>query len=306
VKKLWPTAWSNPIFQLELGRLRRKGWWPKRGFYVVCLAVYPLLLAGLGACGVVAALVKQQQVQIVAAVAGLLVAIALGVFAWLLGLILPWAAPALTAPSIVRERESGTLDLLRGTLLTERSIVMGKLAACLMQMWPGVFLLIILTPFQVIKLAWGSLCLCPTSDLAFMIAAYDSSPVVIVGSVLLVMLMGTLRPLADMTFNAAVGLVVSVLAHSTGVAVASAYGVVLAIRAFVYLATALVTSLLAFVLIGPMLDDIASGPARELAAMDPWMIGLLVPSAIPVVVMVFELVGAGLLVWVAVRILARH
>jgi hypothetical protein len=305
VKRFWPTAWNNPIFQLELARLRRSLWWPKRGFYVVCLLALPIVLAGVGVCGAAAALVKQEQIQIVVAVVGLLIALGFGVLAWLLSLTLPWVAPALTASAIVREREAGTLDLLRGTLLSERAIVLGKLGACLMQLWPGIFVLILLTPFQVVKLLWGTLCLCPSTDFAFMLAAYESGPGVIVASVLLVMLLGTLRPLADMVFNAAVGLVVSTLARITSVAVAGSYGVILAVRAFVYLITTVLTSLLTLVLYETILGDLAGGPGAELAAVDPLLYTLLLPSLMPFVVMLIELAGAGLLVWLAVKLLAR-
>lgn len=303
--KIWPTSWDNPVFQLELVRLRRKLWWPKRWFYVGCLAIYPLLLAGLGACGLIAAVVEQREIKTAAAVVGLLVAAVLGLLVWMLGLILPWAAPAITASAIARESELGTLDLLRGTLLSEGSIVLGKLGVCLLQLWPGIFLLILLTPFQVIKLAWGSLCLCPTTDLLLMMGAYDAGIGVIAASVLLVMFVGTLKPLGDLVFNAAVGMLVSVLARSTSLAIAVSYGVILAVRAFLYLTASILMPLLALALVeglgGVSVGVSEAGPA----AADPMAYWLLLPSAMPILGVLVEIAGAVVLVWVAVKVLAQ-
>jgi hypothetical protein len=301
VRRLWPTAWSNPVFQLELRRLRRSRWWPNKWFYVVCLGLCPLLFAGLGVCGLVAGLAEKLEVQIAAAVAGLVPVFMVGIAAWLLSWILPWAAPALAAPAIARERELGTLDLLRGTLLSERSIVLGKLGACLMQLWPGVFLLILMTPFHIVKLAWGTFCLCPSGDTTFLLAFYEMGTGAVVAGITLTMLVGTLRPLADLVFHAAVGLLVSSLAHSTSVAVAVSYGAVLAIRAFTYLVTSVLIPVLALAVLGPMVDGIFDPSRAEHLVTDAWMYGLLLPSLVPILIALLELVGAVLLVWLTAK-----
>jgi hypothetical protein len=113
VSGLWRGACDNPILQLELRRIRR--WWLVGGLLVYLALWGGALIHGIALTG--------QQVS-----------------------FHPALAPALAATMISGERERGTLDVLWATMLTERSIVLGKLGACLMRLWPGLLALLLVFP----------------------------------------------------------------------------------------------------------------------------------------------------------------
>jgi hypothetical protein len=149
----WQAVLDHPILRLELRRIRRGRWWPGRRFflsYLVFLGVvlgYSVMLALDDSLGWRLWYLSNYESKVCA----LLI-----VVTWLLGFALPWIAPALTAAATARERELGTLDLLRTTLLTERSIVLGKLGGCLIRLWPGILALVLLTSVHIVWVA-GSL-----------------------------------------------------------------------------------------------------------------------------------------------------
>jgi hypothetical protein len=223
---------DHPIFRLEMRRIRRRRWWPGRRFFMF----YPALLGAALGYGVVLALSDSPGVLLTALVTGVPAVCLLGVGTWLLAFALPWIAPALTAASIVRERELGTLDLLRATLLTERSIVLGKLGGCLAQSWPGLLTLALLTPFQ---LVWVG-----GSGLSSYLPALQTDPISVAEWpwVWLVVagVAGWLGPWASLALHAAVGLFVSALARSSGVAIALSYAAIIVLRVSLRLVTSLI------------------------------------------------------------------
>jgi hypothetical protein len=291
---------NNPVLRLELRRIRRRRWWPGRRFFLF----YPALLGIALGFGVMLVATDWLGVQVAAVVTGVSVGLVLGMVVWLLGVVLPWIAPALAAPTIARERELGTLDLLRVTLLSERAIVLGKFGGCLAQLWPGILLLILLAPFQLIGMLGGNaLCLCPSSyDLAALMLASGLGAEYLVGGIVLQVLIGTLRPLADVLLHAALGMFASALARSSGVAVAVSYGTVLVMRVAVWLAT----SVAGYALLYGLLD---SGGLNSLFTV--WgtkmpTFSWLLPFLAPMVVLLIELAGATVLVWGAAWRLKRE
>jgi hypothetical protein len=298
VSGIWQAARSNPVLQLELRRIRRRRWWPGRRFFLF----YPVLLGIALGFGVMLIATDWLGVQVAAAVTGVTLGFILGMVVGLLGMILPWIAPALAAATIAREREMQTFDLLRTTLLSERAIVLGKLGGCLAQLWPGILLLVLLAPFQIIGTLGGSmLCLCPSySDLAALMVASEFGAEYVVVSLVLSVLMGTLRPLADMSLHAALGMFVSTLLHSSGAAVAVSYGVVLVVRAAAWLATTLAGYALLYGLfiLGPVEPSLAN-PATG-------MLGGLSPALVSLALIIAEIVGAFLLIWGAIWWLRRE
>jgi ABC-type transport system involved in multi-copper enzyme maturation permease subunit len=257
VRALWREAWDNPILQLELRRIQRRRWWPGRRFFLF----YPVLLGVALGFGVMLLLTDWVGVQVAAVATGVSLGVVLGVVTWLLGVALPWIVPALTATAISRERELGTLDALRATLLSEWAIVWGKLSACLAQLWPGILLLVLLAPFQVIGALGGSvLCLCPSySDLTALAFASELGLAHVVASLALSALVGTVRPLADVALHAGLGMFVSTLLRSSGMAIAAAYGAVLVVRVMAWFAVSMVGPLLMYVE-PTMFDPMFAGP----------------------------------------------
>jgi len=301
----WKGMLDHPILRLELRRIRRTRWWPGRRFFLF----YPALLGGALGCGVVlvlSTLVERLSVplsgtsmQLTALVTGAPAVCLLSVVTWLLSFALPWIAPVFTATTIARERELGTFDLLRVTLLSERSIVLGKLGGSLARLWPGVLTLLLLTPLQIVWVV-GSSSLGPLSSVmtgAMIVSELETSSfwmwLVLAGVV------GWLRPWGALSLNAAVGLFISALARSSGMAIAAAYGVIIALRAVIYL----VRSLLNMVLM--------AFPAAMLGASEPAMDGgilssmLILPSLATLAVVLIEFAGTALLVWATMCWLRR-
>lgn len=232
----WQGLVDHPIVRLELRRIRRKRWWPGRRFFMF----YPALLGAALGYGVILALSDSQAVQLATLLTAVPAVCLLSLVAGLLGLALPWIVPALTAASIVRERELGTFDLLRATLLTERSIVLGKLGGCLARLWPGILVLALLAPFQLVWVGGTGL----TSYLpAFTL---DAGPGVLEIWVwlFLAFVAGLLRPWGDLALHAAVGLFISLLARSSAMAVAISYSAVIVIRLTLWLVTSILSAAL--------------------------------------------------------------
>ncbi len=281
----WQSVLDHPILRLELRRIRRNRWWPGRRFFLF----YPALLGCALGYGVFLALAESQGGQLAALVTGVPVICLLGVVTSLLAFALPWIAPALTASTIARERELGTLDLLRATLLTERSIVLGKLGGCLARLWPGILALALLAPFQLVgTVAWmgGS----GLSGLFAIDLGFERGLSWVWGF-LLTGVVGLLRPWGDLALHAAVGLFVSALSRSPGTAIAVSYGAVLVARVTLWLGQTLFSGLGSLLLVGPML-------AVPEAVM-------LIPALVSLATVFIEVLGAALLVWGAIWALKR-
>jgi len=282
-RERWQAVFDHPILRLELRRIRRKRWWPGRRFFLL----YPVLLGAVLGCGITLALTNSLEVQLTALAAGVPVFCTLSVVTMLLSFALAWIAPALTATTIARERELGTLDLLRTTLLTERSIVLGKLGGCLARLWPGILALALLSPFQIALLSVsGSLGL---SSLAM--TGIDSVPRTGLFWVWLLLagLIGWLRPWSDLALHATVGLFVSALTRSSGTAVAIAYSAILVARVAFYLVSSLANVVLVAV------------PATLVNTPETMMsVAFAIPTLVSLGTVLVEFVGAALLVWGAV------
>jgi len=240
---------------------------------------YPALLGAALGYSVVLALSDSPGIQLAALVTGAPAACLLTVCAGLLAFTLPWIAPALTAVSIVHERELGTLDLLRATLLTERSIVLGKLGGSLARMWPGILTLALLAPFQLVWIGGTGWSLYLPALAAEPISTTQILWLFLAG------LAGLLKPFVDLVLHAAVGLFFSVLARSSGVAVAVSYGAVIVVRVSLWLVRYLLNVVL-------MMRGAIIG-ASESALGDVGMISALTSLGVVLV----ELVGAAALVW---------
>ena len=288
--KRWQAILEQPLVRLELRRVRRKRWWPGRRFFLF----YPALLGAALGCGTTWALGDRLGGQPAVFVVGASSMCALNGLIWLLGFALPWIVPALTAVSIVHERELGTLDLLRATLLTERAIVWGKLGGCVVRLWPAILTLLLLTPFRMIAAA-GSGLLSPTLLPALtMDGGFDLRQAW--PWLLLTGLVGWLRPWGDLALHAAVGLFVSVPSRSSGTAIAVSYGAILVVRVALWLVTSFLVPLLVAL---PSLAETASVPIYVLDAM-VWT-----PSLAVLATVFIKVVGAVLLVWGAIRWLKR-
>ncbi len=134
---------DNPILQWELQRIRQSPWRPGRWFseHLSAFGQMALLAVILG-CGLICGFLLADASEYI----GLILSFAAAIPAWI--------APALTAVAIAGERERGTFDLLRVTLLSEKDIILGKLGACLARLWPGFLVLVLLIPFQFL---WGGI-----------------------------------------------------------------------------------------------------------------------------------------------------
>ncbi|MGD1993247.1 MAG: hypothetical protein PVI59_08650, partial [Anaerolineae bacterium] len=230
-RRRWRAWMAHPILWLELRQLRR--WWSVRWvFPIYLLALAALVLLGIGVGGVWLQGLEQET-DIPAWVAGSLTvfcpATALGA---LLRFLLPWVAPAIAAISIAREREMGTWELLRSTALTEREIVLGKLAGVLGRLWPALLAMALLTPFQFVSamvIQGGNLGIVSTVMVQIESSnGPDLLPVLLIAA--LQSLVSQLAPWSRLALNAVVGLTASALARSTGAAIALAYGGVIGIR----------------------------------------------------------------------------
>ncbi|RLC98132.1 MAG: hypothetical protein DRI77_05695 [Chloroflexi bacterium] len=293
----WQSTLDHPMLRLELRRIRRVRWWPGRRFFLF----YPVVLGATLGCGAIVALsaglsnlsvpvrfLEPGGIQMAALVTGVPVICLVGTATTLLSVALPWIAPALTSATIARERELGTLDLLRTTLLTERSIVLGKLGGCLARLWPGILALALLTPFQLV----GTSLLGGYSSTIGMVALGAKQPWL---WLLLATVAGWLKPWGDLVLNAAIGLFVSVLARASSVAVAVTYGAVIVTRVGLWSLEMLLMS----VLVIPAMIN----PMQQLDG----QIGLteLMAGLIPLATVLLEITGTVLLVWAAIWWLKR-
>jgi len=251
---LWSKARDNPILQLELRRIRRRRWWPGRRFFLF----YPVLLGIVLGFGVMLVLTDWVGVQVAAVATGVSLGAMLGIVVWLLSMALLWIAPGLAAATIARERELGRFDVLRTTLLSEWAIVLGKLGACLAQLWPGILLLVLLAPFQVVRMLGGSVtCLGPSSyfNLATLALASELGVEYVIVSLLLSAFVGALRPLADLALHIGLGMFISTLLRSSGTAIAVTYGAVLVVRVAAWLVTSIGGSVLVYGLMDPVIFE---------------------------------------------------
>jgi hypothetical protein len=282
----WQAMLNHPLLQLELRRIHRKRWWPGRRFFMF----YPALLGAALGYGVMLAVVDSQQTKtgiIATGVPGLCLLTAV---TSLLAFGLPWIAPAFTAMTIAREREMGTLDLLRVTLMTERAIVLGKLGGCLAWLWPGILTLALLTPLRLVWTAGGGLF--DTSFLALSMTELASDVEGMWVWLVLTGLVGLLKPWGDLALHASVGLFASTLCRSSGVAITASYGAILVARVALWLVSALVGPLL-MLNAGDTLDSSAVMPVMMMASLPP------------LAVVLIEIVGAVLLVQAAIWWLKR-
>jgi ABC-type Na+ efflux pump permease subunit len=275
----WRAALDHPILRLELRRIRRKRWWPGRRFFLI----YPALLGGALGCLITWALTDSPGVELLIVISSVPAVCLLSTVAGLLSFGLPWIAPALTASTIARERELGTLDLLRTTLLSGRSIVLGKLAGCGARLWPGMLALALLSPFQIIMTFTGtplSLFALPTTGIPQEIGALQWGWLALLG------VTGLLRPWGDLALYAAVGLFVSALSRSSTVAIAVSYGAIIVARAALGLGGTILAPLWL----------VLSASTAHLALVSM----LVVPGLASLVTVLMKFAGAVLLVWAAI------
>jgi len=284
----WQVIRDHPILRLELRRIRRKRWWPGRRFFMF----YPALLGAALGYSVMLAVTDALEMKLAILATGVPGVCLVSVVTSLLAFALPWIAPALTATTIARERELGTLDLLRATLLTERSIVLGKLGGCLAWLWPGILTLALLSPFQLVVVLGSGL----LDSLPFTVMVELESDTWVWWALLALMgVVGTLRLWSDLAFHAAVGLFVSVLARSSGTAIVVSYSAILVVRAFLWLVT---------LILGPLLTWFVD---TTQIWMDMAPAAVVVASTLPSLAVVFiESAGAALLVWGAICWLKRQ
>ncbi len=232
---------------LELRGVRRHRWWSGRRLLPLYLALL-FLLALLGATlGISAAIWIAPDVRGSAWEVGPIAAVcpANGLAA-LLGFALPWIVPAIAASTIVREREIGTWDLLRTTLLSERGIVLGKLGGCLGRLWPGLLALALLAPFQVVwnvmiqAVTMGSM----SAILADFTAGAEWSRWPALLGLVLIGLVAQLLPWSHLALHTAAGLLASARSRSSTTAIACAYGGVILLRAGLWLVDVSITAVI--------------------------------------------------------------
>ncbi len=284
----WQSVLDHPILRLELRRVRRKRWWPGRRFFLF----YPVLLGAVLGYSVMLAVTDALRMKLAIIATGVPAVCLVGVTTSLLSFALLWIVPALTATTIARERELGTLDLLRATLLTERSILLGKLGGCLAQLWPGILTLALLVSFQVVWVAvsgvFGLFSLPGlTADFVF-----DAERLWV--WLLLMGLAGLLKPWGDLALHAAVGIFVSTLCRSSSAAVAVSYSVILVARVALQLAISILMPLLS------LADTTYISLGTTMTT--TMMVSSLLPSLATVFI---EISGAALLVWAAIWWLKR-
>jgi hypothetical protein len=179
-------------------------------------------------------------------------------------------------------------------LLTERSIVLGKLGGCVVKLWPAILALVLLSPFQLVWMVGSGVTglgsLGGLFYLPVFMMDYTSTPSVsgrLLVAFLITVVAGLLRPWGDMALHTATGLFVSTLARSSGVAVAVAYGAIIAVRAGLWLVTSLVSPLMM----------VSLGVSAEAMMMTSPEYVLLVPGLVSLAMPLIEIAGAGLLVW---------
>lgn len=297
----WRVWLEHPILRLELRRIRRARWWPGRRFFLF----YPVLMGAVLGCGAIVVLsvglgnlsnsawfLDPLGFQLAALVTGAPVVCLVSVVTSLLSFALPWIAPALTGAAIARERELGTLDLLRATLLTERALVLGKLGGCLARLWPAILTLLLLSPFQLLGVAGSGLLVGQSSFLLLAGLGTERPPWL---WVLLAGVSGWLKPWGDLALNAAVGLFVSVLARTSGAAIAITYGVIIVTRAFLWLTSSLLAPAIMMLAV--------ADPVGQIDATIEY--GMLISGLVPLATVLAEIAGSVLLVWAAIGQLKR-
>jgi hypothetical protein len=296
----WRAMCNNPILQLELRRIRRRRWWPGRRFFLF----YTVLLGIALGFGVMLVLTDWVGVQVAAVAAGVSLGAVLGVVVWLSSMALFWISPALAAATIARERELGTFDVLRVTLLSEWAIVWGKLGACLAQLWPGILLLVLLAPFQVVRMLGGNvMCFSPASfNLATLVFASELGVEYVIVSLVLSVFVSALRPLADVALHIGLGMFISTLLRSSGVAIAATYGAVLVVRVTAWLVVSIGSSALIYGLAAPAILNDSFVDLGAGMSMLSWM----APSLLSLILIVGETLVAISLVGGAVWKLRRE
>jgi hypothetical protein len=218
-------AWrAHPLLQIERRRVRRRRWWPGRRFFLF----YPALLGVMLAYGVVAVLGNWRDTYWSALLTGAPLLCGVSAITSFLASVLPWVVPAFTATTIAQERERGTLDLLRVTTLSERALVWGKLGGCAVRLGPALLALALLTPFQAAWAWGGAFSVNSLTSAALALSTPETDWLIVWG--ILTVVVGWLQPWGTLLLNAAVGLLSSTLAASSGVAVIVTYGAILVLR----------------------------------------------------------------------------
>jgi hypothetical protein len=216
---------DHPILQLELRRVRRWKWWSLPRLGLISLLLVLLLALPGTALGLLLAFAEPSELSSSTTweMGGLFACCPMSTLMTLLRLAVTWLAPAIAAISIARERELGTWNLLRTTPLTSADLVLGKLGGCLGLLAPGWILMLLLTPFQI---GWSM----------------TTSALGIVGTMLLPYNPSSLWPLivlnvsyqlpawSHLALHLAIGLFISALSNSSGLAVALSYAGVLIVR----------------------------------------------------------------------------
>ena len=309
-KKRWQAILDHPILQLELRRVRRRRWWPGRRFFLF----YPVLMGAVLGCGVALALTAlldrlsvqapTWEVQLAALVTGLPSVCLMSTVSSMLAFGMSWIAPALTAGTIARERELATFDLLRATLLTERSIVLGKLGGCIAQLWPGLLALALLTPFQLFIVTGSGFVQLPYF-FGFGLDSFGATSTSGAewawgwGWLLLAGVVGLCRPWGHLALHTTIGLFISTLLRSSGLAVAASYSTIIVVRMALYLLAAILNGIL---MVAPSIMLDASGSVVSETLLNGM---IMIPTLTALGVVVIEFVGAALLVWGSIWWLKR-
>ncbi|HDQ74085.1 MAG TPA: hypothetical protein ENN19_18620 [Chloroflexi bacterium] len=274
VSTRWRRWLCNPLIQRELAR----SWHKYSGVRRVLLMIWMALLGAVVGCGVVVVLsgspvdlsggefnFQPRGTHLAALGTGLPVFCLLGAVSSILSGVLPWIVPVFTATSIVREREQGTLDVLRVTLLTEGAIAWGKLAQPFLRLWPAILVILFLSPLQVIwasgaGLMWGQ----PMT--MFGIIGVTANPGAIAPwlGMLALFFIGFFKPWADLILYATIGLFISTWARSTAFAVALTYGAILVTRFSFGLLTTFLSALFPFLFFDPMMVSMTEATSMNM------------------------------------------
>jgi hypothetical protein len=184
-------------------------------------------------------------------------------------------------------------------LLTERSIVLGKLGGCIAQLWPGLLALALLTPFQLFVMTSSGF----LQPYFFGFGALASSSTFGTewswGWLVLAGVVGLCRPWSHLALHTTIGLFISTLVRSSGLAVAASYGTIIVVRAGLYLLTTIVNAAL---MMAPSVILDASGAVVNETLLSGMVV---IPSLTALGVVVLEFVGAALLVWGSIWWLKR-
>jgi len=279
VRKAWQT---HPLIQFERARLQRKWWWPGR---VVGWAIAALIGASLG-CALAPLITDVSGVGIAALIAAVPGVCILGTIASVLRVAVVWIVPALTARSFAHERELGTLDILRATPLSSRSLAFGKWMVALLKLGPALLALAALTPFQS---AWMT----GNAGLTVVVQTLDPILEMNVGrfwvGFLTLAVLSALKPWSALALNSTVGLCVSALCRSYKTALAATYGTIVLLRAGM-----------------GFLSFFSTLPAAVLAPPTAFDLHLVMPDVLSTTfALIVELIGSVLLFWATVWRLER-